>query len=60
MVREQAQARGMGRAWAVARGGGAQRAGAAIPSGFPRAWGAERERSASTHAMRWQNGELCV
>ena len=51
-----AQARGLGRAWAVARGGGAQRAGAAIASEFPRAWEAERERAASTHAMQCQNG----
>eukprot|EP00965_Chrysotila_dentata_P079959 2637490-Pleurochrysis_carterae.AAC.1 len=40
------------RAWAAAQRRGAPRAGAAIASGVPRAWGAERERSASTHAMR--------
>eukprot|EP00965_Chrysotila_dentata_P113068 3735919-Pleurochrysis_carterae.AAC.1 len=41
-----AQTRKLGRAWAVAQGRGAQRAGAAIASVVPRAWGAERERSA--------------
>eukprot|EP00965_Chrysotila_dentata_P108008 3567289-Pleurochrysis_carterae.AAC.2 len=49
---------GLGRAWAVARGGGANWTGAAIASGFPRAWEAERERSASTDTMRLQFGKL--
>eukprot|EP00965_Chrysotila_dentata_P114524 3785038-Pleurochrysis_carterae.AAC.1 len=44
---EQARARGLGRAWAVARKGGAQQAGAAIASVIPRTWRAERERSTS-------------
>eukprot|EP00965_Chrysotila_dentata_P233601 6199681-Pleurochrysis_carterae.AAC.3 len=36
-------------------------AAAAIAStGYPRTWGAERERSASTHATRVQNGRLCI
>eukprot|EP00965_Chrysotila_dentata_P088289 2915578-Pleurochrysis_carterae.AAC.1 len=60
MVMGAAQARRLGRAWAVAQGGGAQRSGAAVASGFPRAWGAERERCASTHAMRWQNRKPCM
>eukprot|EP00965_Chrysotila_dentata_P245239 6206432-Pleurochrysis_carterae.AAC.4 len=57
-----AQVPGLGRAWAVAQGGDAQRAGAAIASVIPRAWRAERERSASrsTHAMQLQNGKLCM
>eukprot|EP00965_Chrysotila_dentata_P163910 5411421-Pleurochrysis_carterae.AAC.1 len=29
-------------------------------NGFPRAWGAERSRSASTHAMRMQIGKPCI
>eukprot|EP00965_Chrysotila_dentata_P257767 6212996-Pleurochrysis_carterae.AAC.1 len=33
---------------------------AAIASDFLRAWGAERERSSSTHAMQLQNGKLCI
>eukprot|EP00965_Chrysotila_dentata_P210190 6185759-Pleurochrysis_carterae.AAC.1 len=55
-----AQARELGRAWAVAQGRGAQQWASAIASGFPKTWGAERERSASTHATRLQNGELCM
>eukprot|EP00965_Chrysotila_dentata_P247125 6207561-Pleurochrysis_carterae.AAC.3 len=39
---------------------GAQRAGAAIASRVLVAWGAERERSASMHAMRLQNGNPCM
>eukprot|EP00965_Chrysotila_dentata_P072347 2391020-Pleurochrysis_carterae.AAC.1 len=45
----------------VRLGGGSRRwlywAAAAIASVFPRAWGAERERPASTHAMRMQTGK---
>eukprot|EP00965_Chrysotila_dentata_P070422 2327301-Pleurochrysis_carterae.AAC.1 len=55
-----AQTRGLRRAWAVAQGRGAQQAGAAIMSAVPRAWKAERERSTSRHAMRLQNGKLCM
>eukprot|EP00965_Chrysotila_dentata_P021667 717501-Pleurochrysis_carterae.AAC.1 len=39
---------------------GAQRAGVAIASVVQRAWGAERERSASTHTIGLQNGKLCM
>eukprot|EP00965_Chrysotila_dentata_P257128 6212776-Pleurochrysis_carterae.AAC.5 len=56
---ELGRARGLGRACAVAQGGGAHRSAAAIASENPKAWGAERERSASTHAMM-QNGNQCM
>eukprot|EP00965_Chrysotila_dentata_P054752 1818334-Pleurochrysis_carterae.AAC.1 len=59
-VRERAQARGLGAPTGRLKERGAQRAGAAIASRVPRAWGAERERSASMHAMRLQNGKLCM
>eukprot|EP00965_Chrysotila_dentata_P007017 228776-Pleurochrysis_carterae.AAC.1 len=60
MVMGAAQTRALGRAWAVARGGGAQQWVSTIASGFPRAWGAERRRSASTQAMRCKIGKLCM
>eukprot|EP00965_Chrysotila_dentata_P032083 1069830-Pleurochrysis_carterae.AAC.1 len=53
---------GAGRVCAVAQAvrEGAQRAVAAIRSGAPRARGAERERSASTHATRVEIVKRCM
>eukprot|EP00965_Chrysotila_dentata_P003940 128282-Pleurochrysis_carterae.AAC.1 len=46
LVGERAQARWLGAPTARLEEGGAHWARAAITSGFPRAWGAERKRSA--------------
>eukprot|EP00965_Chrysotila_dentata_P160585 5301564-Pleurochrysis_carterae.AAC.1 len=51
---------GAGRTYGAAQRMGAQRAGADIASRVSRAWGAKRERSASRHAMRLQNGKPCM
>eukprot|EP00965_Chrysotila_dentata_P175950 5808726-Pleurochrysis_carterae.AAC.1 len=59
MVGERAQARGLGAPTGLEEGG-AHWARAAIASGFQVAWGAERERSASMHAMRLQNRKPCM
>eukprot|EP00965_Chrysotila_dentata_P258770 6213339-Pleurochrysis_carterae.AAC.1 len=57
---ELARARVLGRAYAVAPGRWLEGAAAAITSVFSIAWGAKRERSASTHAMRCRFGEPCM
>eukprot|EP00965_Chrysotila_dentata_P115166 3807381-Pleurochrysis_carterae.AAC.1 len=59
-VRERAQARGLSAPTGRLKEGGAQRAGTAIASRVPRAWGAKRERSASMHATRVQNCKPCM
>eukprot|EP00965_Chrysotila_dentata_P114852 3796186-Pleurochrysis_carterae.AAC.1 len=57
---EQAQARELKRAYAVAPERWLEGAAAAITSEFSTAWGVERERSASTQAMRMQIGKPCI
>eukprot|EP00965_Chrysotila_dentata_P132826 4391916-Pleurochrysis_carterae.AAC.1 len=58
--RAQAQARGLGAPTGRLKEWGPQRAGAAIASRLPRAWGAERDCSASMHAMLLPNGKPCM
>eukprot|EP00965_Chrysotila_dentata_P210359 6185844-Pleurochrysis_carterae.AAC.1 len=59
-VGEQAQARGLSSLTGAAPVKGAQRAAAAMGERVSRAWGAERQRSASIYAMRMQIGNLCM
>eukprot|EP00965_Chrysotila_dentata_P184591 6093448-Pleurochrysis_carterae.AAC.1 len=59
-VRERAQARGLSAPTGRLKERGAQRAWAAIASGFPRAYEEERERTASTSVMRLQSGKQCM
>eukprot|EP00965_Chrysotila_dentata_P167901 5544421-Pleurochrysis_carterae.AAC.1 len=51
---------GAGRTCGWLRGGGALRLGRPCGLRDPRTSGATRERSASTHSMREQNGKLCM
>eukprot|EP00965_Chrysotila_dentata_P245647 6206687-Pleurochrysis_carterae.AAC.1 len=57
---ELSRARGLGRACAVARVGGAHKTVAVIASEYPRARGAECECSASMHATRVEFGKHCI
>eukprot|EP00965_Chrysotila_dentata_P030951 1030971-Pleurochrysis_carterae.AAC.2 len=50
----------MGRACAVAQGGWLSERQRPSRTRIPRAWEAERERSASMHATRVQNGKQCM
>eukprot|EP00965_Chrysotila_dentata_P044266 1471454-Pleurochrysis_carterae.AAC.1 len=58
--RELARARGLGRAFAVAREEALIGRWQPSRARCPRAWGAERERSASTHAVQIQCGKPCM
>eukprot|EP00965_Chrysotila_dentata_P230427 6197768-Pleurochrysis_carterae.AAC.2 len=60
MVRKQARARGAGRAYGLTLGRGHPGDVCHGRYGDSRTWGAERERSASTHAMRMRTGKPCM